>query len=212
MKFKDPVIRQVLEDHVFGNDRGLNDYIDLFGFPFVNSIKSLKQMHHWLDAGAGEGRAIREYLLASSKQEVFTTAVTLKMSSGITSSTHKTVVNYIEDLNQDSIRPCDVITDVEGGMQFTESPDLLLKKYFLWLKPEGKIFVYLRPGSTLIEKGEEVLPFYEWVRRIPGLLFSEGSVPEALGIKKEAKTHAIPRLKLVEAKLEGHLIRKFKET
>jgi hypothetical protein len=211
MKTKDSLIRKVLEDHQFGECRGLNDYIDLFGFPFVNALKALQHMHHWLDAGSGDGRAIREYLLASSKQEVFTTAVTLKMSSSIASSTHKTIVNYLEDLNQESIRPCDIITDVEGGMQFTEAPDLLLKKYLLWTKPQGKLFIYLKPGSTWIEKGSGEIPFHEWVRSIPGLLFSEGSVPEAFGIMKEEKSHAFPRLKLVESRIEGNLIRKFRE-
>ncbi len=211
MKIKDANIKQILEDHAFEVNRGLNDYIDLFGFPFVNSLKALKHMNHWLDAGAGEGKAIREYLLASSKQEIFTTAVTLKMSSSISSSTHKTIVNYVEDLNQDSVRACDIITDVEGGMQFTETPDLLLKKYFLWLKPQGKLFLYLKPGTTWIERGNVQIPFHEWVRSIPGLLFSDGSVPEAFGIMKEEKSHAFPRLKLIETKFEGELIRKFKE-
>lgn len=211
MKIKDANIRKILEEHAFQDDRGLNNYIDLFGFPFVNALKALKHMNHWLDAGAGEGKAIREYLLASSKQEVFTTAVTLKMSSNIASSTHKTIVNYVEDLNQDSIRPCDIITDVEGGMQFTETPDLLLKKYLLWMKPQAKLFLYVKPDTTWIERGSTQLSFHEWVRSIPGLLFSEGSVPEAFGIMKEEKSHAFPRLKLVETKMEGDLIRKFKE-
>lgn len=211
MKSKDPIIRKVLEDHQFGEARGLNDYIDLFGFPFVNSLKALQHMHHWLDAGAGEGKAIREYLLATSKQEVFTTAVTLKMSSSISSPTHKTIVNYLEDLNQDSIRPCDIITDVEGGLQYTEQPDLLLRKYLLWLKPQGKLFIYLKPGTT-VDRGHEVIPLNVWIRSIPGLKFSEGSVPEAFGIMKEQTNHSLPRLKLVEATFNNELVRKFKES
>lgn len=211
MKIRDANIKKILEDHAFQDTRGLNDYIDFFGFPFVNAIKAMKHMNHWLDAGAGEGKAIREYLLASTKQEIFTTAVTLKMSSSVPSSTHKTIVNYIEDLNQDSIRPCDIITDVEGGMQYTETPDLLLRKYLLWLKPQGKLFIYLKPNSTWIEKGDKIIPFHEWVRSIPGLLFSDGSVPEAFGLMKEEKSHAFPRLKLVETKMEDGLERKFRE-
>ncbi len=211
MKIKDPLLKKVLEEHLFGCNRGLNDYIDVFGFPFVESLKALKQMNHWLDAGAGEGKAIREYLLASTKQEIFTTAVTLKMSSPIHSPTHKTIVNYIEDLTQESIRPCDIITDIEGALQYTDQPDHLLKRYLLWLKPTGKLFVYVKPETTLIEKGSVTLSFRDWLRELPGLKFTEGSGPHAICIEKENASHPVPRLKLVETKMAGDLIRKFKE-
>ncbi len=211
MKIKDPLIRKIFEEHNFSGNRGLNDYIDLFGFPFVNSLKALKHMNHWLDAGAGEGKAIREYLLASSKHEIFTTAVTLKISSPIVSPTHKTIVNYLEDLTQESIRMCDIITDVEGGLQFTEQPDHLLKRYFLWLKPEGKLFLSLKPDTTFVEKGSTTLSFIDWLKEIQGLKFTEGTVGNAVCIEKEKSSHAIPRLKLIETKMNGDLIRKFKE-
>ena len=211
MKIKDPLIKKILEEHNFTGNRGLNDYIDLFGFPFVNALKALKHMNHWLDAGAGDGKAIREYLLASTKQEIFTTAVTLKISTPINHPTHKTIVNYLEDLTQESIRPCDIITDVEGGLQYTDQPDHLLKRYFLWLKPEGKLFISVKPETTFIERGSITLSFHEWLKDLPGLKFTEGSVPHSVCIEKEKASHAIPRLKLIETKIDGDLIRKFKE-
>lgn len=211
MKIKDPNIKKLLEEHQFATLWGLNDYIDIFGFPFVNALKALKHMNHWLDAGAGEGKAIREYLLASSKEEIFTTAVTLKMSSKITSPTHKTIVNYLEDLTQDSIRPCDVITDVEGGLQYTEQLDHLLKRYLLWLKPQGKLFVYVKPDTTFIEKGGTSIPFQDWMKSLAGLKVIDGSNAGSLILTKEQMNHAIPRLKLVETSITDNLIRKFRE-
>lgn len=212
MKFKDPNIKKLLEEHQFSTQWGLNDYIDIFGFPFVNAIKALKHMNHWLDAGAGEGKAIREYLLASSKEEIFTTAVTLKMSSKINSSTHKTIVNYLEDLTQDDIRPCDIITDVEGGLQYTEQPDHLLKRYLLWLKPTGKIFIFVKPETTYVEKAGVKISFQDWIKGISGLKIENGTSPGSLIITKEPSSHAIPRLKLIETKITDNLIRTFRET
>lgn len=211
MKIKDPNIRQLLSDHNFNADRSLNDYIEIFGYDFANVLKAMKPKSHWLDAGAGEGKAIREFLLATSKQDIFTTAVTLKMSSKIPSPLHKTVVNYLEELVQESIASCDVITDVEGGLQFTDQPDLLLKKYILWMKAEGKLFVYVKPGSTHVEKNGTAIEFSEWVTTIPGLTISPGSEDGTLIIAKEKATHAIPRLKLLETQLEDGLKRKFRE-
>lgn len=212
MKIKDPNIRKLLEEHQFATQWGLNDYIDIFGFPLVNALKGLKHMNHWLDAGAGEGKAIREYLLASSKEEIFTTAVTLKISAKISSSTHKTIVNYLEDLTQDSIRPCDIITDVEGGLQYTEQLDHLLKRYLLWMKPGGNLFIYVKPGTTFIEMSGKVVPFHEWMKDIVGLKTEVGAIPGALVVNKEQTNHAIPRLKLVETSVADNLIRKFRET
>ena len=212
MKIKDPFIKKLLEEHNFQSQWGLNDYIDIFGFPFVNALKALKHMNHWRDAGAGEGKAIREYLLASSKEEVFTTAVTLKISSKINSSTHKTIVNYLEDLTQDDVRPCDILTDVEGGLQYTEQPDHLLKRYLLWLKPTGKIFIYVKPDTTFVEKAGVKLSFQDWVKGLPGLKIENGANEGALIISKEPASHAIPRLKLVETKITDNLIRMFRET
>ena len=212
MKIKDPNIRKLLEEHQFSTQWGLNDYIEIFGFPFVNALKALKHMNHWLDAGAGEGKAIREYLLASSKEEIFTTAVTLKISSKINSSTHKTIVNYLEDLTQDDIRACDIITDVEGGLQYTEQPDLLIKRYLLWLKPSGKMFLYIKPETTFVEKAGKKLTFIEWLKGIPGLKVENGASDGSLIVMKEQASHAIPRLKLVETKITDNLIRMFRET
>lgn len=211
MKIKDPNIRKIFEEHSFAENRGLNEYIDMFGFPFVNAIKALKHMDHWLDAGAGEARAIREFLMASSKHEIFTTAVTLKISENIKSSTHKTIVNYLEDLTQESIRLCDIITDVSGGLQYSEQPDHLLKRYLLWMKPQGKLFLFVKEGTTTIERGSETLTFDQWIRTIPGLKFTNGSVAEAICIEKDKGSNAVPRLKLLETKMNGDLIRKFKE-
>ncbi|MFL5786160.1 MAG: hypothetical protein ACJ76H_16190 [Bacteriovoracaceae bacterium] len=207
MKIKDSNIRKILEDHQFPDNRGLNDYIELFGFPFAEALKALKGMHHWLDAGAGQGRAIQEFLLATSKKDIFTTAVSLKMSEKISSPTHKTIVNYLEDLTQDMVRPCDIITDVGGGLQYCEQPDYLLKRYLLWLKPEGKIFVFIKPESTFVNEQQ----FAEWLKAIPGLYITDGSVSGAMIIEKKPMGHAIPRLKLLETKIEDNLLRKFKE-
>ncbi len=211
MKIKDPTIRKILEEHSFSVVRGLNDYIDLFGFPLVNSLKALRPKEHWLDAGAGEGKAIREFLLASSKNDIFTTAVTLKMSSPIIHPAHKTIVNYLEDLPQETIRSCDLITDVEGGLQYTDQLDQLLKRYIVWLKPQGKLFVSLVPESTWIEKAGELLSFTDWIMGISGLAVTPGSAEGALIIMKEASNHSLPRLKLIEAKSSEIFTRKFKE-
>lgn len=211
MKVKDPNIRKILEEHQFAPDRGLNDYIELFGFSFANALKALKPMNHWLDSGAGEGRAIREFLLATSKHDIFTTAVTLKMSAKILSPTHKTIVNYLDDVKQETISGCDIITDIEGAIQYSEQPDLLLKKYLLWLKPEAKLFLYVKPETTFISRGSENLGFLEWVSTIPGLSLTPGSEDGAIIIGKEKAGHAVPRLKLLETKVEEKLIRTFRE-
>lgn len=211
MKIKDPVLKNVLEAHAFSHSRGLNDYIDLFGFPYVNSLKALKPKDHWLDAGAGDGKAIREFLLASSKNDIFTTAVTLQMSSPINHPAHKTIVNYLEEIQQETMRSSDIITDVEGGLQYTDQLDQLLKRYILWLKPQGKLFLFLQPETTFIEKNGEVLSFSDWFSELKGFTVSPGSVEGSLIIMKESSSHSLPRLKLVEAKAAQLITRKFKE-
>ncbi len=211
MKIKDPIIKKILEDHNFPEVRGLNEYIDLFGYPLVAALKSLKAKDHWLDAGAGEGKAIREFLLASSKNDIFTTAVTLKMSSPIHHPAHKTIVNYLEDIPQEAIRSCDIITDVEGGLQYTDQLDQLLKRYTVWLKPQGKLFVALEPESTWIEKAGELLSFSDWMAGIPGFTLTPGTSEGALIIMKEPTNHSLPRLKLIETKSGEKFTRKFKE-
>jgi hypothetical protein len=210
MKIKDPQIKKLLEEHKFPEDRGLNEYIEIFGFPFANAIKSLKTMSHWLDAGAGGGRAIKEYLLVTSKNDVFTTAVTLQMSEKISSPTHKTIVNYLEDLTQENVRACDIITDVTGGLQYSEQPDHLLKRYFLWLKPEGQLFLYVKPDSTVIERNGSNVSMHEWIKSLPGVDAKDGSVEGSLILSKKG-SYAFPRLKLIETQINEDLFRKFKE-
>lgn len=212
MKIRDPKIRQVLESHDFGEPRGLNDYIELFGFPLADALKKLRPMDHWLDAGSGEGRAIQEYRLASSKQDVFTTAVTLKSMTALAAPTHKTIVNYLEEIPQDQIRSCDIITDVSGGLQFTEQPDLLLRRYLMWLKPSGVLFIHLDPGTSFVDRSGQRLPLLDWIREIPGLKAEEGKDAGSVALRKDQTPHPIPRLKLVEAKLGSHLVRVFRES
>ncbi len=211
MKIRDSNIKKILEEHSFTDVRGLNDYIEIFAYPLVSALKEMKNMNHWLDAGAGEAKAIREYYLASMKHDIFTTAVTLKMSEKTPSSNHKTIVNYLEEIHHDDIRPCDIITDVNGGLQYSEQPDVILKRFLLWLRPQGKLFIYLNPGSTEVEKNGEVISFAQWVKTIPALKIEEGASPDALIIEKEQGSHYVPRLKLMESRIDGYLYRKFKE-
>ncbi len=211
MKIKDPNIKKILEEHSFTDVRGLNDYIEIFAYPFVSALKDLKNMNHWLDAGAGEAKAIREYYLASMKHDIFTTAITLKISAKMPYPTHKTVVNYVEELQHEDLRPCDIITDIAGALQYSEQPDVILKRYFLWLRPQGKLFIYLKAGSTEVEKNDEVITFSKWLKTIPALRIEEGTSPDALIIEKEQGSHYVPRLKLVESRIDGSLYRKFKE-
>lgn len=211
MKFKDANVRKVVEDHAFPPDRGLNAYIELFGFEFANALKSLKPLSHWLDSGAGEGQALREFHHVTSKKDVLTTAVGLKSSSQLSVKGHKNIVNYLEDLPQDEIRPCDIVTDIEGPFQFTEQPDIVLKKYLLWLKPQGTLFLYVRPETFFVERTGAEITFREWIGSLPGLSVENGASEGAYVIRKKEGNHSIPRVKLLATRLDPVLRRKFRE-
>jgi hypothetical protein len=209
-------IESLLEDHSFTTNRGLMDYSDAFGSPFVDRLNDPKTDLAWLDAGAGQAMAMREYLQskAGMKCRVDLTAVTLKLAGEAKSDSgiRFLLQQRFEEIPLAEFGRVNLITDYTGVLNYTECLDVVLAKYVQLIGPSGIAFVRMPFFITFIRaKDGQILSLVDWLSRIGGLSVSVDHVKHAFSFQTRGATVDIPRLKLCSALSNHFLFRFFSE-
>lgn len=158
-------------------------YLDEFGPRFFEDIKRLPIDSHWLDSGAGQARAMWQFVegLAYNGQSVRIqsrglTALAITnprsldihlLSKAQGREFRYLEGKYLEDYRLEEIGNCDLITDLFGPFSYTARIDLVLKKYMELLKPGGVL--YIRMESVNITINQSAAGLGDYLQRIPNL-------------------------------------------
>lgn len=222
------VIKKVVDENVFTIDRGLKEYEDYFGPKFVHDLNKLKREDHWIDGGAGNAYAQKDFLGSRDGHRIIPnrpklTAITFKYPTNQPKTLNHgrfTVLSgrYFEDIPISEIGSAQLITDVVGIINYTHQLDLVLQKYLDLLKPNGKIYVFIPNSITFIKRGKSSIDLTEWLKSIPGLLIrpvqsKKSPYPSdfTFTIEKSGCGIQIPRLRLTHAIHPGTVVREFEE-
>lgn len=133
-----------LENNQFYVDRGLWKYNWYLGRYFKRQLNLLHlRFQLWIDLGAGNAKAQRDYLYSNPDRETQLWSVSYKKPKNAkldryltNQSTRYLHGRYFEDMNFDNVR-ADLITDVFGPLTYTKDISQLLQKSLSLLKPGG---------------------------------------------------------------------------
>lgn len=221
------IIHEVVEKNDYTIDRGLKEYIEYFGDTFAKDLEQLKPSDHWIDGGAGNANAQKNFLrnLQKEKKSIPNlSAITVKYPE----SEARTLLDgkfkvfadrYFEDIPLSELAPADIITDVVGIINYTEALDVSLDKYLKLLKPNGKIYVFIPDSITKIKKLDgKIMNLFDWINSIPGLkakpltpTHSPSPIIFSFVIEKTALDILVPKLKLHAAAHRVMVMRNFEE-
>lgn len=202
--------------------RGLEKYAEVLGHDFIKSLQSLRQGSVWIDSGAGEARAQRDYLQPASSDyisKMFSLApwarcVALGYAKPECSQLqafegqNRSAFIYIESKMAEDVETwkdlarADVITDVFGPLTYSERPDLVLQNYLDHLQVGGRLHVSLPLTDMLIFEGLSPEPFRHsfthFLSLIPGIELKLPSPHASVWmIEKKSEKIEVPRLESV---------------
>jgi hypothetical protein len=221
------VVEGTVRQNNFTVDRGLKEYVEYLGLDFERILGSLPPEGEWVDGGAGDAYAQKDFLGSRDGSRVIPgrprlTAITYEYPADqprvLANGRFQVMAGrFFEDIPLAELPRADLITDVVGILNYTYSLDRSLQKYLDMLKPDGLIFVFIPPGITSVRTRSGVLLNLEaWVRTIPGLRVthlqaSRVYVDHAFVIQKDVDHVMVPALRLVDAARPYALHRRFIE-
>lgn len=164
-------------EQVFTRARGLVHYEGALGKPFVERLDRLKiNGGLWLDAGAGDGVAMSQFLQGTNNPEAKGVVISLESQKSSTERMKVFKGRFIEEIPSPEIPLADLITDVFGPLAYSGHPHLILNKYLQLLKPDGEILIFLGArdetyGMTnrVITSDGKYLSLANWIQQLSGL-------------------------------------------
>ncbi len=210
--FADRDMHQVHLKNSYNVGRGLKDYITNFGEAFETRLLGLSSHGRWLDAGAGEALALRQYMALRKTDAAQVVAVAVKKPEHVPNEGYSYFEGrYVEEIPARELGRFEIITDVYGPLFYSSRADLVLAKYLEILKPEGSIFISgyygakSRDNLRIVSPRGETLDLIEWLKSIDGLIVQD--VPERKGayfISVRPETvPSVPKLELIEQTFSG---------
>jgi SAM-dependent methyltransferase len=160
-------------------DRSLASYVDTLPTEFNRSLSRLGPAQRWLDIGAGQGRAVLDYIkgqpsTAGDEKKVQGpgkgSAVAISIEDRRTAEWHQAAqtlephkIEYLfgrtlREYSAQELGQFQVITDVIGGFSYTPSLDQYMQKALALLVVGGDFYTVLQDVHA--ESGENK-PFYE---------------------------------------------------
>lgn len=183
----------------YRTDRDLAAYAVVLGADLLDFVAGLTREQHWLDAGAGEARALRAVATGPGPIPRLT-ALGLVPPSEPSPAGLRCIVGSVEELADPAIEPADLITDVYGPLQYSLEPSRVFERYAAWLKPGGRLW-FASPATTHVETGAGEIELAEWACRLPGFEVLRGPRPGSpardIVLVRDATPAAIPPLRLV---------------
>jgi hypothetical protein len=199
---------------------GLNDYANCFGTRFTDALAALRPGSRWLDGGAGEAVAMREYFEqvgASSAARCVALGYQKPETRDLTrfEEEHEGRFTYVsgkyfqdmtdEDLDIES-RPrdlFDIISDYNGVLLYTRTLSEDLAKYLSLLKPNGILFTCSIWGYVKAPWDGD-LDAIDWVKRIGGIVYQVSGLGALVIEKKGSDSYHVPPLRLVDSKFDKY--------
>lgn len=161
-------------ENIFTRARDLGSYKMAFGKEFSRTLGEIAEKGgHWIDAGAGDAIAIQEFVAANPRARG--TAISVESSAESKGRMSVLKGQFIEDIPSDRVEKARVVTDVIGGLAYSGTPHLVLRKYFDWLETTGEVFVFMGTrdvyGLTnrVITSDGKYLNLIDWIKQIPGI-------------------------------------------
>ncbi|MBK7891994.1 MAG: hypothetical protein IPJ84_14495 [Bdellovibrionales bacterium] len=161
-------------ENIFTRARDLGSYKMAFGKEFSRTLQEVAEKGgHWIDAGAGDAIALQEFVAANPRARG--TAISVESSAESKGRMSVLKGQFIEDIPSDRVEKARVVTDVIGGLAYSGTPHLVLRKYFDWLETTGEIFVFMGTrdvyGLTnrVITSDGKYLNLIDWIKQIPGI-------------------------------------------
>ncbi|MFL5815414.1 MAG: class I SAM-dependent methyltransferase [Bdellovibrionia bacterium] len=173
-----------LEKNDYNTERGLKDYDRAFLSALSPKLRALVLKDgHWLDAGAGQARAISEFVrLQQAKKEPVPriTALAYKadpdaarnyqsLSQKVGGQKLKLLQGrFLEQIPKSEIGATDLITDVYGPFAYSQNLDQVLNQYLELLKPGGSAMIaYDQAGTTFIRtRSGQSLNVLKWLKSL----------------------------------------------
>lgn len=217
---------EALERHQFPIHRGLEDYKKLLGSEFKKNVDTLKSPMLWMDAGAGEGFAQKDFLGSRDGSVVMNpcpqmVAVTYKYENKTkyrgNSCFRLMVGKKFEEYKWSNHRKVDLLTDVMGVLSYTTDPAFVLNNYLELLRSTGEIYVFMPMEITKVKRGETYFYFVDWLKTIDGLEVTklvsdpDGKEGNAFRIRIVKPNTRVPSLFLEESYQQKYLYRMFEE-
>ncbi|WP_413558677.1 hypothetical protein [Bdellovibrio sp. HCB209] len=197
----------------FVTNRHLEDYARELHPDFKNSITKLSANQHWVDLGAGKALAQIDYIKSFDKNTdaAFVSAVAFKLDRWFSPKSYNGKLQVHEGAFESqpthTWKKADVVTDVYGVLSYTGNLSVSLQKTIDMMNTGGELYLLMTPYGTSVRSGETNIPFFDFVKSIPGLKI-EGTASQ-VKITKTAETVIIPPLQLVRYKDEAPPLRLF---
>jgi len=210
-------------------NRPIAEYRNAFGADaFDEALAELEPGKTWLDSGAGQGRALANYLAMNEKlgfsrrgtaeviavdldgePDVFARQFHPTGASGLRKGTYRSKKGDITRVKID--RPVDLLTDFFGPLSFnTHTPDVILRRYGKLVPPGGRVMLVIpdRGWNTVISAdGTRSMDLMDLIRRTPGFR-AERPVPlanpvaggraQSIVLHRTDEPVVVPRLQLVK--------------
>lgn len=205
-----------LERNTFRVTSDLDEYRRAFGADFGARLAGLGSDGTWMDGGAGEARAMRAYLdgggAARCVAFVYETPTNAGPAIAAARRAHPNfsyhAIGLFEKADLATLggaQSCDVITDLNGVLYYTETFGVALRRYISMLKIGGRLYF---TGSALkfLCGGARETPVLTWLQAITGVKVARcGAGNLSFVLKRQLEKVVVPHLRLVEANRGGHL-------
>lgn len=197
-----------LDKSDFISDRRLIMYTKLLP-GLKERITQATEDHHWIDLGAGNGRAIFDYYSLSNGQ-ARVTAISYSESafkgSNKTKLTDEQISKFrflnrklFEEIPLDHLEPADTISDLFGVITYAPDLKLVLSKALGLLKPNGLLFIYNGMNSS------------KPVTSLQAMDGSKGNIGDYLSRSRNLEVTVIKYSRGLYFQEEAYLIRKIGE-
>lgn len=150
-----------------------NRHFGAYGFLFRNFVEEMPSFRGvWLDVGAGNGYAI-ETFLKTANPEARAIGVVVEppplLAPTLLSFVEQNRLNWfqgkkIEEIPDEDLGAVNYITDALAAMVYSETPDIILRKYLRLTAPGGVIQFAYQYNSRVLVGGNEI-PLAEWLEK-----------------------------------------------
>jgi hypothetical protein len=204
-----------LATNKFRTSSDTQEYVNAFGNSFVEKLRSLGAGDRWLDGGAGEAKAMIEYLEGGGQARCTATGYEIPKgaSQSIEEASRKLHFNYISgkffseistaELELDKFGRFKLITDLNGVLYYTKTLVEDLRRYLEILDINGKLFFTSITATITAEnatKESANLPWFtKWASNIGGVNVTFHKNERCTEIEKtQGSITTMPDLELVK--------------
>lgn len=157
--------RGKIADNAFIVNRTLrgNDfsYEAALGPAFIERLNGLRLYDHWIDMGAGDALAIREYLENGGRSVATAVAYVEPTDPAFTAFARSVHANsfrglfgrYVEDIPTEQLGVATIVSDLMGPLAYSPQMDEIIAKYAETLEVGGEIYTAI-PYQTVVKDAE----------------------------------------------------------